>query len=109
MVPYTLIMNFDAEIKEFKVRVEELATEVDYQRERSAKQQRDTLKVFSEKESTLVTEYKGKTVDLEQALEKAEKTADVKVKALQLKQEETLAVMEEQFESKLHRLPQLVG
>ena len=103
LVPYTLIMNFDAEIKEFKVRVEELATEVDYQRERSAKQQRDTLKVFSEKESTLVTEYKGKTVDLEQALEKAEKTADVKVKALQLKQEETLAVMEDRFESKLHR------
>ncbi|QDZ25114.1 WD40 repeat domain-containing protein [Chloropicon primus] len=103
LVPHTLIKNFDAEIKEFKVRVQELSTEVEYQRERGAKQQRDTLKVFTEKEANLASEYKTKMVDLEQAVEKAEKTADVKVKALSIKQEETLAKIEESFEAKLYR------
>ena len=103
LVPHTLIKNFDSEIKEFKMRVQELNTEVEYQRERSAKQQRDTLKIFHEKESTLASKYRMKTVDLEQALERAEKTADVKVKALSQKQEELLQKAEENFESKLYR------
>ena len=103
LVPHTLIKNFDSEIKGFKLKVEELTTEVDYQRERSAKQQRDTLKVFAEKETNLVTEYKSKTVDLEQALERAGKTADVKVKELGVQQDEVLKKMESNFETKLQR------